>query len=297
MANENLTALIQQAAAAAAQVPEHLQQVAFVEGFRFLSSGSTGVTLPAAPSAKSGAKAAKRATALSDKDENPVATLINAVDRSEYPEVVEAKSVLDRSLHILRIAETYGIDGGLTPPQIARVLRDKFRVPTDRTSVSTALSAAPQVDRRPAKSGYTYTLTAAGEAYLTVPREGGAKPETTSRRKRRATPKASTPADTLSAKTRVVRKAAKPSTGTKSKRNASATNGRLGPKAFLEKLINDGFFKSPKMAGDVIRHASAKLGYSYSVNELAPTFLRLLREGALDRRRNEESKQYEYLTP
>jgi hypothetical protein len=71
---------------------------------------------------------------------------------------------------------------------------------------------------------------------------------------------------------------------------------RAGPKAALTTLIDDGYFKTHRTISDVQNHLRHKKGLSFKVTDLSPAFVRLLREGTLDRDKN-ESGQYEYKAP
>ena len=61
----------------------------------------------------------------------------------------------------------------------------------------------------------------------------------------------------------------------------------------VEQLIEDGFFAQGKIIGDVIGHASQNMGHTYKVNDLAPAFVRLVRQQKLSRKQNQDG-QYEY---
>jgi hypothetical protein len=68
---------------------------------------------------------------------------------------------------------------------------------------------------------------------------------------------------------------------------------RLGPKAVLEELISEDFFKTPKSLGEALDHIRKSKAYQFRPNELSPALVRLVREKKLTRDRT-ESGQYEY---
>ena len=61
----------------------------------------------------------------------------------------------------------------------------------------------------------------------------------------------------------------------------------------LEELIDEGFFNEPRTMAETQERLRHKKGIRYTLQDLSPTFVRLLREGRLDRDRN-ASGQYEY---
>jgi hypothetical protein len=213
--------------------------------------------------------------------------LLSHLDRSAHPEVYEAPRVLDRALHVLRIArDEYGIEA-LTVPQITQVLKDKFRVSLTPQSVYGAFDRVQGVvDRVPAGKGvWKFRLMAAGEAYLAHP---GQTPAASARRRstrRRAQPKTGVqPAEQQGAEA-----PAKPAVSNK------RALGRPGPKKMVADLISRGYFSGPRVIGEVQAHIEQQLGYQFTTNELAPAFTRLLRESSLKRTKREDG-QYEYVS-
>jgi hypothetical protein len=61
----------------------------------------------------------------------------------------------------------------------------------------------------------------------------------------------------------------------------------------IESLIQAGFFKDPKTISNIQDHLKTKVGHFYKPTDLSPALTRLLRDGQLDRDRNESGK-YEY---
>lgn len=61
----------------------------------------------------------------------------------------------------------------------------------------------------------------------------------------------------------------------------------------VAQLIDDSFFKEPKLVSHIIKHAQNSLGYSYKATDLSPALVRLIRDKKLQRAKNDED-QYEY---
>jgi len=74
---------------------------------------------------------------------------------------------------------------------------------------------------------------------------------------------------------------------------AARAGRRRGPKTVVGELIDEGFFKEPRTIGEAQEQLRHKKGVRYTLQDLSPAFVRLLREGRLDRDRN-ASGQYEY---
>lgn len=217
--------------------------------------------------------------------------LITSVSRTDHPEVAKASRALDRALYVLRIADAkYEIDG-MTAPQIAKVLTEKFRHSVSRQAINQALDAAGDyVDRTSTPRGVVYRLMHPGEDYLDA---GGADAngekaanELPARRsgRRRAAPKTTT---TTTAETKTVGPPTGPTTRQRSGR---------GPKPLIEELIAEGFFTEPRAIGAIQERLRHKKGVQFKPTDLSPALVRLLRQNKLDRERN-ESNQYEYSVP
>ena len=56
----------------------------------------------------------------------------------------------------------------------------------------------------------------------------------------------------------------------------------------MEGLLDTGFFNEPQTIGEVQRHLETKRGHSYKTKERSTPLVRLLRDGRLDREKNEE---------
>jgi hypothetical protein len=197
--------------------------------------------------------------------------------------VSQARKVLDRALIVLRIAaRDFEIDG-LTAPEIARVLTEKFRQRTSRQAVTQALGAAhSMVDTGMRGRATVYRIMEGGEEYLDSGAQGpdreSAPATSTRRRGRRTGGTRATGGD-----------GERPGTQKKASRPAR----RRGPKAALEDLIDEAFFDQPRTINAAQEQLRHKRGVRFSLQELSPSLVRLLREGRLDRDRN-ESGQYEY---
>jgi hypothetical protein len=293
---DRIADVTKRAAEIAALVPDHLQEAAFNRAFDRLIGDE-----PARPRAGSGNRRVRatkaRATTGSSDDlqgrDDPAAVLIDSLSRTDYPEVGQAVRALDRALYILRIAsEEYGIDG-MSAPQIAKVLTEKFRLRVTRQAIGQALDAAGNyVDRVSGKRGAVYRLMQPGEDYLaaggTSADHSGTSPRRTSTRRR--------------GQKRAVHKGQKrepsgnaASTSTSTNTPARRRSGR-GPKALVEELIDEGFFSEPRSIGDIQDRLRHKKGVQLKPTDLSPALVRLLREDKLDRERN-ESNQYEYKVP
>jgi hypothetical protein len=287
---DHLARITKQAAEIAALVPEHLQEAAFNRAFDQLSGGHSEM---------SGTQPSRRGRQTRSKpnsstvppqpstggSDDPAVVLTSSLNRTDHPEVGKASRALDRALYILRIAEAnYGIDG-MTAPQIAKVLTDKFRQRVTRQAINQALDAAGDyVDRTPTKRGVVYRLMQPAEDYLDA---GGAdtRGQTTS-------PKSSRRAV---AKPRAQTKA-KNETGSTSTGAATRKRSGRGPKAMIEELISEGFFNEPQAIAGIQDRLRHKKGVQFKPTDLSPALVRLLRQNKLDRERN-ESNQYEYSVP
>lgn len=266
---EVLKQTFEEAAGIAAVVPEPLRTVAFQRALDELL-GDSG----AHPSSAKKSPAGRRSSRSAKPRETSLEELVSKINRTEHPEVTEEMPVLQRSLAILKIAKDLGVDG-LAAPRIAEILTDKFRIKTRRTHVSEQLSGATKlVDREKDGLGFTYRIMGAGERSLAEftdgndDREGAPKPRKRSRRK---TPKANT----------------------ESKAKQKGSRGRPGPKAAVTMLIDQGFFSQARTMSDIQSRLKDKSGYVYKSTDLSPALGRILRDGRLDRDRNENG-QYEY---
>ena len=274
--------VFRQAAEIAEQVPENMQVAAFNRALDLL----TGVTNAVVGRKEIGAQTARstpkaRHAPLSVKDESPVETLIEVIDTTQHPAVTATERVLDRALMVLQIAlRSHGIDG-LTPPEIAKILTNKFRLNTSRQAVSMAISSATNlVNRVPRGSGYEYRIMGPGEEYLThlgsdrVPNQ---KKPVRGKQKNRPVKSSA--------------KAAEPRAEGKS---GGSKSSRPGPKQILEKLIAERFFDSPRDIAQMIDHIRHQHARTYKATDISPALTRLRRDNRLDRTKNDKGV-YEYV--
>ena len=286
---QDLKALFKQAAEIAQEVPESMHEAAFNRALDLLTGGGRSAAGEHRPQRRpQGAKRSKEVRESTGQEQR-AARLRKEINSTEHPEVAEATKVLDRSLHLLRIASDHGIDG-LAPAEIAGLLTEKFRVATHRNAVNMALSKATiLVDRQRAGRGYEYRIMKPGEDYLNdlgrkkepptkgkTPRRTPAKPK---RRKKKST--ARSPA----------KKRRRSEKGT-----SAATSRKPGPKATLEGLIASGFFSKGRTGAEVQGHLARRRGLSFGMDQIRMAMLRLVRDKALERDLNEDG-QYEYQAP
>lgn len=277
---EILKQSFKEAASIAAVVPEALRPVAFQRALDEILGGSASDISQRRTSRPSSSGRAKvnqgklRDTAVED--------LVSKINRTQHPEVNDSMPVLQRSLAILQIAKDLGVDG-LAAPRIAEILTEKFRIKTHRTHVSEQLSAATKlVDREKEGRGFTYRIMGAGEALLAEFSEGGVAEAAATAHK----------GTSRKPKKRRAGKAPKPKAES-TKKQKSTGRGRPGPKAAIKMLIAAGFFSEARTMGDIQKRLKDKSGYVYKPTDLSPALGRLLRDGELDRDRNEDGK-YEY---
>lgn len=283
---EELKDAFKRAAEIAAVVPEAMQEAAFHRALDEILGRDE-------PSAKAErGRSQRRAPRASPDEESPAADpaqeLIDEINRTAYPEVPAATKVLDRALAVLRLASRdFDVDG-LTAPQIAKVLTAKFRLRTSRQAVTQAVGSAHTLVDTVKRGGTTvYRIMQPGEEYLDAggsTRKGGetVAPKPSRRRKRKA-PQPRAPAS----------RAEKPDGEERGETTIPRRSRRRGPKTMLSELIDEGFFSQSRTISDAQQQLRHKKGVRFTLQDLSPAFVRLLREGRFDRDRN-ESGQYEY---
>ena len=112
-------------------VPENLQEAAFNRAFEALLAEETGAAGSTGRKSRQGGKRPKKETA---KPRSRTADL-DAIDRTNHPEISHEATARDNSLRVLRVAkDTLDIDG-LDAGSISRVLVDKFRCRVTREAV------------------------------------------------------------------------------------------------------------------------------------------------------------------
>jgi len=165
MKKEDLKEIFKKAASIASEVPENMQPVAF--------SRALDILLGKAPEFKTEVKTRKKKGRPSEKPgktiiDEQVEKFLQELDRTKYSYIDNFDKILDRSLLVLKIAvDEFKIDG-LTSPQIAKVLTDKFRLRTYYQAVDKPLrNAKSLVDRVPAGGrAFKYKIMRPGEEYL-----------------------------------------------------------------------------------------------------------------------------------
>jgi hypothetical protein len=132
---EELKQAFKRAAEIAAVVPAPMQEAAFHRALDQI----LGKDEPAAAPRRNGREPSEEPAAkvtVADHAKH----LIDEINRTAYPEVASATKVLDRALAVLRLASRdFDIDG-LTAPEIAKVLTQKFRLRTSRQAVTKHLA-------------------------------------------------------------------------------------------------------------------------------------------------------------
>ena len=279
MSETDLQRIVKEAEKIAMSVHESLRGAAFNSAFELLvqQSGIDNV----ARSTRRAPHVPSQTSNSNDSSEEEVATLLQ-MDGTAYPKVRSASRVLDRALNVLRIAKDNFQMDGLSATQIAKVLTDKFRLPTTHSAVRMALDrAGDKVDRVVLDKGaIRYRLMAPGEDYLDRNGEKDAN---------KTTPKRPPRAKTTSAQKSAVKQKAASTKNTNSKKRA----GRPGPKVALTELASAGFFKSAKTIGEIQARLDEQQGYKYKSTELSPALVRLLRDKVISREKNSDG-QYEY---
>lgn len=280
MAGKDLEKVFLQAAAIAKKLPKNLQEVGFNKAVEQL----LGKESPESGRTRSrGAPQAKTGKTTEDRD---VSGLVEAIDRTAYPDVGATPRVGDRALKVLQLAnQDHDIDG-LTAGEIATILSRQFRLPTKANSVQKALDRETGTvdERRGAGASRVFHIMAPGEAYLQKLRAGDnvgrgrhGRKKAAGERKKRVTAK------------KVVSK--------KGTRNKKATGkklpGRPGPKAAIGQLLEAGFFRSTRTISQIQEELQHRRGHGYSVQELSPALVRSIRDESLSRERNSKG-QYEY---
>lgn len=285
MAGEDYNKLFAQAAEIASNVPEAMQDAAFRRALDLLLDGDGGgeekPEVGNRPKGKAKRKPASR-TKQSDSDDR-AATLVAELNRTSYPQISDASNVKDRALWLLRFAnDDFSIDG-LSAPEIAKVLTEKFRLNCTRQAVTQALDKASRlVDRDTRAASVRYRIMDPGEKYLDNPESEEEDGEAKTQAKRPKAKKARPAKANRS-------KAAKGGSG----KSAKPKKGRPTPFTVLEGLVATGFFKTPQTISMIREHMEQKQGRKYKANELSPALLRLLRNEKLTRAKNDD-KQYEY---
>lgn len=283
MADHDLEKAFLEAAEIAKKLPKNLQEAGFNRAVEQL----LGKASPASGRPRS--RGLSRGRTGETAGARDVSGLVEAIDRTAYPDVGATRRVGDRALKVLQLADQdHGVDG-LTAGEIATILSRKFRLPTKANSVLKALDRETEtVDvRSGAGTSRVFHIMAPGEAYLAKLRAGedvgrgraaaGATRKKTGSRKEKTPAKKAVPKKKAGRKNVTAKKAA----------------GRPGPKAAIGQLLGAGFLRSGRTISEIQEELQHRRGHRYSVQELAPALVRSIRDASLARERNSEG-QYEY---
>jgi hypothetical protein len=283
MNDAELQDLLKRAGEISKVVPEGLREAAFNRAFDVL----TGAISPLAREKPetAGAKIERSQKKAANGPDKASDYLLAHLDRTSYPQVSSANRVLDRALHLLRIArDDFDIDG-LGAPDIARVLTEKFRLRVSRQAVQQSLDAARNhVDKLSGHGRKAYRIMDPGERYLDSLGVTGTTPVESMR-------------SAASGRRAAKRSMRKPGAGESEegvKKSKKTSSNRPGPRASLNELFADGYFDAPRRIAEIQQHLEHSKARSYKLGDLSPTLVRMLRQGVLVRNRAEDG-QYEYI--
>jgi hypothetical protein len=281
----DLQELTKLAADIAKTVPEELRAAAFNKVFDALLVQRGDVQAVSAGERRSHPKTDSDPTR---GKQDRVAGLLHSLDRTAHPEIGATRTARDAALYLLRAAQKANVEW-LSPAEISRVLREKFRHPVQEGAVRMALSGAHAfVDRRSAGRSFEYRLMGPGEKYLDDLATNGGTTQVRASAKRR-------PPKQAQSKQAQSKKPA-PTAGNKKEpkpKRSGTPRGRPGPMALVEALMEEGFFAKHKTIGDIISHAKTNLARTYKPTDLSPTLIRAMHAGKLSRELNAEG-QYQY---
>ncbi|WP_256841466.1 hypothetical protein [Ornithinimicrobium cryptoxanthini] len=281
--------LFKEAAKIAAVVPEAMQEAAFHRALDMLTAGEQleHKTTPRGPK--------KRPTSGSDAGasfDDRVAR-VSAIARNDAAEIDQETSVQGRSMALLVVAKREADVDGLTAPEIAKILTEKFRHRTSRQAVQQAMDAAGNmIDRqRNGNSAAVYRVMKAGDEWLMMPADQRSASGGGRSRSRRRPPAKEGAAPPPARATRVGRATGGVKRAASAKK-APGNGRRVGPKAALEALIDAGYFAEPRSIADIRQHIRDQKAISFENSDLSPALTRLLREEKL--RRTKPENQYVY---
>jgi hypothetical protein len=263
------------AAKIAEAAPKALREIAFQRALDALLGKTTAAQEENKSGKKSKNSSGKQRTAKADSSEKDVSTLLSKIKSPEHPEVKNAQNVLHRSLIILKIAyEDHDIDG-LTANDVAKITKEKFRIPTSRQAVDYALNnRSDLVD----KANTKYRIMAPGMNYIDNPENLDAKKKGPAKRKP-AKKEGNEGKKTAPEKTKTARKTA-----------AKKTSARPGPTQAIKSLLTDGFFSTPKEIGEMITELKDNYATTYKSTEVSPTLIRMIKNKELNRSKNDGGK-------
>lgn len=287
MAEKDLEKAFLEAAEIAKKLPKNLQEAGFTRAVEELlrKSPSAG-----AGGGRSDRTSRRRRNTATDRGSSDTEALMNAIDRTAYPDMDATERVADRALKVLHLVyHDHGTDG-LTAAKIAAILSTKFRLPATASAVKMALVREKStVDIRAGSDrSRVFHIMAPGEAYLEKLRSGEESGPPLNPKKNRARKKA------IAHSANTKRKAASTIVTVK-KATSKKARGRPGPKAVVSQLLESGFFRTTRTISDVQKELKHRRGHSYTVQELSPALVRSIRDKdvSLKRERN-DAGQYEY---
>ena len=171
----NLTEKVQKAKEAVEDLEEPLKTEAFKKILDKLlqeeNDFTTNLKIPPKKfSQKNKIKTNQSNLKLKEESEKRKKDSADKINRTNHPKIHEFNNTLTRALYVLKIMKEKNVDG-LTPPEIAFILKEVFRIKARNEAVSVALKDAHKyVDRRKIiighASAYVYRLMKNGEDYL-----------------------------------------------------------------------------------------------------------------------------------
>lgn len=271
MKKKSVQEIIEEAAKAAALAPEHLQEIAFSKAFDALSSSDDG--------SSAGVMNSPGRVSDTEKGKSETAVNLDLIDRTSHPEINHENSALNNSLRLLVAARNdLGVDG-LTAAEISKTLTEKFRASVTRQTVGRALNSAGRfVNRFTEGAAVKFQIMGPGEDYLKSDESSVDVSNSNSKPK----------------KGKKKKQASKKKSNSKPKSKSSVkAKRRIGPDSALRHLLEKGFFKEPKKIGEITATIEKDMGRRFKSSEVSPVLLRYLRNGDLQREKNEDN-QYEY---
>jgi hypothetical protein len=285
----DLKELIRQASEIAEEVPENLREAAFNRALDFLTESAASNVIPSNNSGKSQKPSSKKKTSAQTeigKESQNVDHLLAHIDSTKHPGVSAAGKILDQALLILQIALNEHQIDGLTPADIAQILKEKFRVTAKAGPISVALGrAANLTDRIPFDKGYKYRIMSPGEQHLAHTLNGEPQQANNSKKRRPVPKKKTSPSKNTDKST------GKKSVVAATKKKSSGKS--MGPKTALTDLLNTGYFSENRSAPEIQSHLKSYRGYNFDIDSLRMAMLRLIRDQKLMRSQNSEGN-YEY---
>jgi len=274
---------ILEASEIAQQLPENLQVAGFNRALDFLTEHvPVNTTMKRAPKKNNMGRSGVRQDGSSG--ESIVDDLIGNIDSTQHPEIKSASKTLDRSLMVLQLALTEHDVDGLSPPDISKILTNKFRNSTTADAVNKALGRAIDlVDRVPQGKTYIYRIMASGDEYLkNLGDTNSTSTSSTGNRRKKSNKK------------KVSRKKGNATSITEGK-NKKASPG-TGAVTMLHKTIGSGFLKEPRTIGEICAHCEVNYAKRIKPNEISGKLARMVRDGKLGRSKNADG-QYQYTAP